>query len=63
MSSNQNSQNIAFSCFGLEKNNSLQLDFFGQNIKKSNLNKAIDSLNKKFGTNNIITDAIGFGKI
>lgn len=66
--------NIAFSCFNLNENKSLQLNMFQDSIKKDNLVNAIDSINNKFGNFSIIpasiiqsgdfiSDHIGFGKI
>lgn len=66
--------NIAFSCFNLIENKSLQLNMFQDSIKKDNLINAIDSINNKFGNFSIvpasvtqsgdfISDHIGFGKI
>lgn len=66
--------NIAFSCFNLSENKSLQLNMFQDSIKKDNLVNAIDSINNKFGNFSIIpasviqsgdfiSDHIGFGKI
>lgn len=66
--------NIAFSCFSLTENNSLQLNMLEDSIKKDNLINAIDKINDRFGSSSIlpasvtqtvdfVSDHIGFGKI
>lgn len=67
-------RNMAFTCFNLSANNSLQLDMFDNLIKKDNLVNAVDKINGKFGRLSIfpasviqstefVSDSIGFGKI
>jgi DNA polymerase-4 len=64
--------NIAVSCFGLTKEDSLQLNFFENASKKENLTRTIDNINerwggftvgsaKSFGGAKIVMDRIAFG--
>ena len=61
--------NLAISCFDLMKNNSIQLDLFSKVNKNLNISRALDSLNKKYGSSIInyadfsthLPDRIGFG--
>ncbi len=66
--------NIAVSCFGLKKNNVIQLDLFNTVFKNIKLSSAIDGLNKKYGhfvvspanminTRDLVVDRIGFGGV
>ena len=66
--------NMAFNCFSLTENNSLQLNMLEDSIKKDNLINAIDKINDRFGSYSIlpasvtqsdkfVSDSIGFGKI
>ena len=66
--------NLSISVFNLEKNNSIQLDFFSNINKKINIVNAIDDITAKWGnfiitpammlgTNSLVPDRVGFGNI
>ena len=66
--------NIAVSCFGLSRENSLQLNFFEDIGKKQNLTLAVDDINERwggftvasarsFGGAKVVMDRIAFGGI
>jgi DNA polymerase-4 len=66
--------NIAVSCFGLSRDDSLQLNFFEDIGKKQNLTLAVDDINEKwggftvasarsFGGAKVVMDRIAFGGI
>jgi len=65
---------IAVSCFNLVKNNLLQLEFFEDVEKKTNLVEAVDAVNERWGnfvltpasmlgTNKYVPDRIAFGGV
>ncbi len=67
-------RNLAVSCFGLSSKNTIQLDLFTDNLKKSSLAQAIDDINHRWGsfvitpaimanTEDFVHDRIGFGNI
>lgn len=67
-------RNLAVSCFGLKKDKSAQLELFDDVIKKENVVKAIDKINKQFGdfvvvpakmlgTKKLVLDRIAFGGV
>ena len=69
----ENIRNIAISTFKLKSKRSLQLEIFEDVIRKEELNKSIDAINKRYGdytvysarmilSSDIAKDRIAFGR-